>query len=165
MERCAITGKVLVVDDSADIHRAFEDVLQNCYDSSRVNTILDSFLEETEEIEQPCFDVDLVFATQGEEAVDVLRRARKSGAPFDMVFLDMRMPPGMDGVETARCIRAEDEQLPLVFCSAYSEYSQAELLQEFGQRDTDLITKPFLPSAVHEIIERRLGSDRHLGKN
>ena len=52
--------------------------------------------------------------------------------PYALAFLDYRMPPGWNGAETLRRLRQVTPTLPVVLCSAYSDYSWAELLKEFG---------------------------------
>jgi len=66
------------------------------------------------------------------------------GRPYALAFVDVRMPPGMDGVEAARKIWELDPQLQIVLCTAYSDYSWAEIFERLGQRDGLLILKkPF----------------------
>jgi signal transduction histidine kinase len=75
--------------------------------------------------EQPAFSpelgVDLVLNRQGDEAVETVRAAVAEGRPFSLVFLDVRMPPGPDGVTTARQIRALDQDLEIVIVTGYSD--------------------------------------------
>ncbi len=51
----------------------------------------------------------------------------QAGRPWAMVFLDYRMPPGWSGVETLRHLRQVAPTLPVVLCSAYSDW----ILREF----------------------------------
>ena len=83
-------------------------------------------------------------AYQGNEAVEMVRRARESGNPYSMVFMDVRMPPGMDGIETIEDIWKIDPDIGVVICTAYSDYSWNQIVTKLGQNDNLLfIRKPF----------------------
>jgi YesN/AraC family two-component response regulator len=61
-----------------------------------------------------------------------------------MAFVDVRMPPGWDGLETTRRIWELDPNLQVVLCTAYSDYSWGEMFEKLGHRDGLLILKkPF----------------------
>ena len=88
----------------------------------------------------------------------MVQRALQEGAPYAMAFIDVRMPPGWDGIETAARIWAVDPDLQVVICTAYSDYSWGEMIKRLGPTDKLLILKkPFdnieavqLASAVSE---------------
>ena len=65
------------------------------------------------------FELDSAY--QGIEALEKVRAARLAGLPYAMAFIDMRMPPGWDGVETVEHLWREDPRLQIVFCTAYSD--------------------------------------------
>jgi diguanylate cyclase (GGDEF)-like protein/PAS domain S-box-containing protein len=95
------------------------------------------------------FDMDSAF--QGKEALEKLRAALKVGRPYAMAFVDMRMPPGWDGVETVEHLWAEDPRLQVVFCTAYADTSWKEVLNRLDVRDRLLILKkPFDPIEVYQ---------------
>jgi signal transduction histidine kinase len=71
-------------------------------------------------------------AYQGEEGVGLVKAALAQGRPYALAFVDIRMPPGIDGVETAQRLWKEDEDLQVVLCSAYSDYSWEEMTQRLG---------------------------------
>lgn len=74
---------------------------------------------------EPKFDV--VACSQGEEAIKVVEKAVEQGEPFDVVILDVRMPPGIDGVEAGSRIRKFDPDVEIVFVSGYSDIPFEEL--------------------------------------
>jgi CheY-like chemotaxis protein len=76
------------------------------------------------------FELDSAF--QGKEGLDKVRQALAEGRPYALVFLDYRMPPGWNGAETLRHLRQVAPSLPVVLCSAYSDYSWEELVREVG---------------------------------
>jgi DNA-binding response OmpR family regulator len=69
-----------------------------------------------EELEEEGFTVEL--AKNGEEPLDKL-----SAIHPDLITLDIKMP-GMGGIEVLKRIREKDKDLPIILCSAYSDYKQ-----------------------------------------
>jgi two-component system, NtrC family, sensor kinase len=83
-------------------------------------------------------------AYQGEEGISRVKEAVAAGRPYALAFVDIRMPPGIDGVETAQRLWKEDEDLQVVLCSAYSDYSWEEMTRRLGISQRLLILrKPF----------------------
>ncbi len=83
-------------------------------------------------------------AFQGEEALLLARTARQQGRPYALAFVDIRMPPGIDGVETTSRLWKEDPDIQVVICSAYADYSWEEMMQRLGLSQRLLILrKPF----------------------
>src|SRR5207237_79738 len=83
-------------------------------------------------------------AMQGQEGFEKVKEARRSGAPYALAFLDMRMPPGWDGLETLEHMFKEDPEIQVVVCTAYSDYSWEQITQRIGKNDRVLILKkPF----------------------
>jgi CheY-like chemotaxis protein len=75
--------------------------------------------------EEPKFDV--VACSQGQQAIDTAMQAANDGHPFDVVILDVRMPPGIDGVEAGSQIRDFDPNVEIVFVTGFSDIPRAEL--------------------------------------
>lgn len=96
------------------------------------------------------FEVDSAF--QGAEGLEKVRSANLAGLPYAMAFLDMRMPPGWDGLETAERLWQEDPRLQIVFCTAYSDTSWREVLARLEAHDRLLILKkPFDPIEAYQL--------------
>jgi PAS domain S-box-containing protein len=90
----------------------------------------------------PQFDLDSAY--QGQEGFALVKKALEEGRPHAMAFVDVRMPPGWDGVETTRRIWEIDPDLQVVICTAYSDYSWGEMFEKIGNRGGLLILKkPF----------------------
>ncbi|MBS2024022.1 MAG: response regulator, partial [Deltaproteobacteria bacterium] len=95
---------------------------------------------------------ELESAFQGQEALELVRKANREGRPFSVAFVDMRMPPGWNGVETVSRLWDEDPFLQVVICSAYSDYSWSEVTAKLQSTDGLLILKkPFDSIEVTQI--------------
>jgi two-component system NtrC family sensor kinase len=141
--------RVLLVDDMPAIH---EDYLKS------LGSAAASGLDEDEELlfGTPTNTTAVRFepdsAYQGAEAVEKVRAAVQAGHPYAMAFIDMRMPPGMDGVETIERLWQEDPRLQIVLCTAYSDHSWTEVLRRLNVRDRLLILKkPFDAIEVYQL--------------
>jgi two-component system, NtrC family, sensor kinase len=139
----AANRRILVVDDNQAIHQDFRKIL--C--APPASTALDAMEAalfggpETAPVDAG-FEVDSAY--QGEEGIARVKAAVADGRPYALAFVDIRMPPGIDGVETARRLWKEDEDLQIVLCSAYSDYSWEEMTQRLGLSQRLLILrKPF----------------------
>jgi signal transduction histidine kinase len=94
----------------------------------------------------------LDFALQGEQGVDLAAAAIAQGLPFAIAFVDMRMPPGWDGLETIEAIWAEYPDLEVVICTAYSDRSDDEIVERLGVTDQLMfLRKPFDPIEVRQL--------------
>jgi two-component system sensor histidine kinase/response regulator len=136
--------RVLVVDDNPSIHEDFRKILSpataKAADLDATEAAL--FGPSPDAVEQPQFEVDSAY--QGQGGVELAKKALEAGRPYAMAFVDVRMPPGWDGVETTRKIWELDPDLQVVLCTAYSDYSWSEMFEKLGQRDGLLILKkPF----------------------
>src|SRR5205823_618022 len=67
------------------------------------------------------------------------------GAPYAVAFVDVRMPPGWDGIETISRIWKEFPDLQIVICTAYSDYSWDEIAKSVGGNTDKMLVlkKPF----------------------
>jgi len=136
--------RVLVVDDNRSIHEDFRKILCPVRISRRELDATEEALFGPSEatVEQTEFEVDSAF--QGQDAVLLVKEALEAGRPYAMAFVDVRMPPGWDGVETTQKMWELDRSLQVVLCTAYSDYSWGELFSKLGQHDGLLILKkPF----------------------
>ena len=87
---------------------------------------------------------ELHSAFQGQEALAKVRQAVAAGKPYALAFVDVRMPPGWDGIETVTRLWAEDPDLQVVICTAYSDYSWEEMTAKLGlTNNLVLLKKPF----------------------
>jgi len=112
-----LTNRVLVVDDDAMLIGEYLRCLGEDFEPDSATTTLGDlekvlFGEETDERGAIAFEVHS--RNQGEAAVEAVQLATLKGEPFAIVFLDIRMPPGMDGMEAAKQIRDIDENVNIV---------------------------------------------------
>ena len=116
-------GRILVVDDNRAVHEDFRKILcsgkGDGEDLSAAEELL--FGEKSEPGPTPSFTVDSAF--QGEEGLAMARQAAAAGSPYAMAFIDVRMPPGWDGIETSARIWESCPDLQIVIYTAYSDYS------------------------------------------
>lgn len=121
--------KVLVADDDEGILECYLDAFGDEERTNHMKAIdalaAELFDPEAEIEDQAKFQI--VTCSQGEDAVKIAEAAQKLGQPFDVVILDMRMPPGIDGLEAGRKIRHIDPDVAIVFVSGYSDVTFAEL--------------------------------------
>jgi diguanylate cyclase len=143
--------RVLVIDDNAAIHDDFRKVL--C--ASDMETAEAEFraaeaalLGETVGAPaRPTFSLDS--AHQGEEGVEKVRQALREDRPYSLAFVDMRMPPGMDGLETIEALWAVDPCVQVVICSAHADYDWLDVVRRLQHSDRLLVLrKPFEPIEV-----------------
>jgi PAS domain S-box-containing protein len=136
--------RVLVIDDNRAIHDDFRKILSPAIAKAAAldATEMAVFGHPTNVIQQTQFEVDSAY--QGQEGVMLVQKAMEEGRPYAMAFVDIRMPPGWDGVETTQKIWAIDSQVQIVLCTAYSDYSWGEMFEKLGHHDGLLILKkPF----------------------
>ncbi len=141
------SNRVIVIDDNIAIHADIRKIL--CPENTAATAALDAL--ELEVLGSPAgaaakpmqqFHVDS--AHQGREGLALVQEAVAAGRPHAMAFVDVRMPPGWDGVETTLELWKVAPDLQIVICTAYSDYSWDEMLAKIG--DTDrlvILKKPF----------------------
>ena len=136
--------RILIIDDNSSIH---DDVRKILGAPAKEDASLDSeaaelFGVEEEDFAGVEFEIDSAF--QGQEGLAKVQHALDEGRPYAMAFVDVRMPPGWDGIETISRIWKMYPELQVVICTAYSDYSWEEMIRTFGKTDNLVILKkPF----------------------
>src|SRR5690348_7694625 len=134
--------RVLIVDDTAGIHADFRKILSAPQESAISELEAVVFGGTNPICPGPRFVVDSAY--QGQEGLKMAERALAEGLPYAVAFVDVRMPPGWDGIETVSRLWASDPDLQVVICTAYSDYSWGEMSARFGPNHNLLILKkPF----------------------
>jgi CheY-like chemotaxis protein len=149
--------RILIVDDNKDIHKDFEKILR-----PRVN----ANVSEIDSLEKELFndsdtskpsehievEYDLDFASHGDQAIEMCKTACEIGQSYAMAFMDVRMPPGTDGIEAIQQIWKNDPHVIMVVCTAFSDYSWEDMLDKLGHTDKVLfLRKPFDTVAVKQM--------------
>ncbi len=146
--------RVLLIDDNPGIHEDFRKILgateaQSSVDDARAAFFGDAAPATTKPRKH---EFDLTSALQGREGYEAVQTAREAAAPFALAFVDVRMPPGWDGIETVQKIWEVDSEIQIVICTAFSDYSYEEIVERLGQTDRLLILKkPFDPIEVCQL--------------
>ena len=144
--------RILIVDDNEAIHDDFRVILaKKMTDTSALDQAEAAILGTTfNRITQEFFDVESAF--QGQEGLQKIQQAIKDGRPYAMAFVDVRMPPGWDGIETIQRIWKEYPDLQVVICTAYSDYEWHEIVKRLGRTEKLLILKkPFEKEEVYQL--------------
>jgi two-component system sensor histidine kinase/response regulator len=136
--------RILVIDDNRSIHDDFRKILvkasQLPNDLSEDEAAL--FGDEEQIFAWPKFEIDSAY--QGQEGLSLIEKSLLEGRPYALAFVDVRMPPGWDGIETTCKIWEKYPDLQVVICTAYSDYSWEEMLRTLGYSDRMVILKkPF----------------------
>lgn len=137
--------RILIIDDNPAIHEDFRKILKPAGATLAAELDHDEatlFGEKPASVHSTTFQIDSAF--QGQEGLEMVRAAESAGKPYSVAFVDIRMPPGWDGIETITRIWKEFPNLQIVICTAYSDYSWDEITQAIGNTDHVLVLKkPF----------------------
>ena len=121
--------RVLIADDDEHILKCYREAFSVAPATGLMKALdlLDAELFDADagNSEEPVFDV--VACSQGDDAVSLATEASNDGHPFDVVILDVRMPPGIDGVEAGSAIRELDSDVEIIFVSGFSDVPRDEL--------------------------------------
>jgi diguanylate cyclase len=151
-EAVAIANRrIIVIDDNPAIHEDFRKILGPGFGDAGDLEADEQALFGTPVAgpARPGFDVDS--ALQGREGVDRVREALRTGRPYAMAIVDMKMPPGWDGLMTIEQLWKVDPDVQVVICSAHADYDWAELVARLGHADKLLVVKkPFEPIEVFQ---------------
>lgn len=159
----ATKHRILVIDDNPAIHEDFCKILSRAapeIDGLNGEEALLFGASNVKPDDQPtCFEIDC--ALQGQQGFELLRQSLLDQRPYALAFVDVRMPPGWDGIETVTRLWDLYPDLQVVICTAYSDYSWNDITQRFGHSDSMLILKkPFDALAVlqmaHAMIKKWL---------
>jgi len=134
--------RILIVDDTPSIHEDFRKILGPETEDEQSLAGTEAALFGTPQNDRQTFQLDSAF--QGQEALELVKRALDEGHPYALVFTDMRMPPGWDGLETIEQLWKADPHLQIALCTAYSDYTWEAMAErlEFGDQML-VLKKPF----------------------
>lgn len=134
--------RILIIDDTPAIHDDFRKILApRAQDEVELQQLEQTLFGDAQ---APHLTFQLDSAYQGQDALDLVKRALAAGSPYALAFIDMRMPPGWDGLETIEQLWRVDPNLQIALCTAYSDYSWEAMAERLAFGDQLLILKkPF----------------------
>lgn len=149
-------SRILIIDDNRAIHEDFRKILgPKPRMASDLAAIEDVLFGDGPSEAPPEDPFDITSAFQGQDGFELVKRAASDGSPFALAFVDVRMPPGWDGVQTVLSIWQVAPNLPVVICTAFSDYSTEEITAKLGTDDRLVILrKPFHPPDVQRLASR-----------
>ena len=124
-----MTHRILVIDDNPSIHKDFQTILLEEEESETLNSLRDEVFGNKSNNHGAKNIYELDFASQGQEGCEKIKQACSESHPYELAFVDMRMPPGWDGLKTIEHIWQIDPNVQVVICTAYSDYSWGEITE------------------------------------
>src|SRR5687767_12741362 len=142
------TRKILIIDDNRDIHGDFRKIFRGVQTEASEFDHLESALFGVDATpttsRSPLMGATLTSAYQGEEGAAMAIEAAKIGEPFLLAFVDVRMPPGIDGIQTIKRIWEHVPGMPCVICTAFSDYNWEDISTHLGgSGNLYILKKPF----------------------
>jgi two-component system, cell cycle sensor histidine kinase and response regulator CckA len=142
-------GRILIVDDNRSIHEDFRKILCGG-NGAELEEMESALFSAPAASRRPEYEIDSAY--QGQEGLALVKKAREEGRPYAVAFVDVRMPPGWDGVETTSKIWQVCPDIQIVLCTAYSDYSWDEMIAKLSPSDRLVILKkPFDPVEVLQL--------------
>ncbi|HYC73127.1 MAG TPA: response regulator [Opitutaceae bacterium] len=155
--------RILVVDDNRAIHQDFRKILVGEETAGAAASMEAALFGAPVEVRRDVrYELDSAY--QGQEALEMARKARAEGRPYAMAFMDVRMPPGWDGIETTAKIWEVDPEIQIVICTAYSDYSWDQMTNRLGHPDRLVILKKPFDNVEALQLATALTEKWHLGR-
>ena len=140
-----MSQRILVIDDNPAIHADIRKILLKSNAADQSMEAAEELLFGDQAVEPDVtqeFEIDSAY--QGQDGLEKVKAALAEGRPYALAFVDVRMPPGWDGIETISRIWEIYSELQVVVCTAYSDYSWEEMTRKVKKSDSVLILKkPF----------------------
>ena len=147
---------VLVIDDEQKIL----DLYQFIFEGEDEN-VLEQFLAVVGDKKvKPEREFAVTQAIQGELGIEEAQNALAQGRPYLVAFIDIRIPNGMNGIETAKALRQLDPRITIVIVTAYSDFTEEEIIQEL-EYGVLFMNKPFSHEETIEIARREIERWKH----
>ncbi len=138
--------RILIVDDNRNIHDDFCKILAPPVRASDLDDAAAELFGDAPSVDTNSLrkKFELSSAFQGKEALDLVSESLEEQRPFAVAFVDMRMPPGWDGLETIQALWEVEKELHTIICTAHSDHSWLDIVKRLGASDRLLvIKKPF----------------------
>lgn len=146
--------RIIIIDDNPAIHQDFIKVLTSCQKPQQTSDGFDTTPTPGIHLERhfllPAFQFDT--AITGKEGLEKIKLALEHGTTYALAFVDIKIPPGLDSIETIQRIWEIDKDIQVVMCTSYSDHMLEEAIQKLGERDNFLIlNRPFDDIAVRQL--------------
>ena len=141
--------RILIIDDNPSIHADFKKILGADCTASGLDAAEADLFGQTKPLGHRGFEITT--ALQGKEGLDAVRQSVETGRRFALAFVDVRMPPGWDGIETTAHLWEADPDLQIVICTAYSDYTWDDIVVRLKAPDQLVILKK--PFDVAEVLQ------------
>ena len=146
--------RVLIVDDQESIYIDFQEMLGVKERGRRSDELSDYFLSAGRDNKRinvvPSYE--LSYAASGDEAYEMIKLAKESNCPYAVAYIDIRMPPGIDGIETIRRVRKFEKNLEIVIMTAYSDKPMSDIVNNMELLHKLLyIRKPVAHEEIQQI--------------
>ncbi|MFH1749254.1 MAG: ATP-binding protein [Planctomycetota bacterium] len=136
--------RILVIDDNRTIHDDVRKILRTEQATAADLNLAEAALFGDAAVSARADSFEIDSAYQGQEGLEMVRQALQAERPYAVAFVDVRMPPGWDGITTIGRLWQEDPNLEVVICTAYSDYTWEEMAKTLGETDHLLVLKkPF----------------------
>jgi len=162
------TWRVLTIDDNVSIHQDYKKVLLPEASDDALADVESALFGDappkTTATQSNIFRFEIDSAFQGEEGFNLVKKSIAQEREYSVALVDIRMPPGWDGIETVKRIWEVNPELPIVLCTAYSDYGWEQITAELPLTDQLLILKkPFEPLELRQIVAAQV-SRWHLNR-
>jgi two-component system, sensor histidine kinase and response regulator len=146
--------QVLVADDDPAVREAYRTIFARREDGELTAASEDLFGDDAAVSAEQCCVSVISIVDQGEAAIALAGERLREGRPFAVAFVDMRMPPGIDGATTIERLWRLDPDLQVVLATAYSDTPWQQLRRRLGCSDRLVILrKPFEPVEAQQLVE------------
>lgn len=149
--------RILITDDNSAIHEDIESILgQNQIGNQELDDLSSELFGNGENDSKsdmnPIVSYTIEHAYSGEEAIKKVAAANAENNPYALLFMDVRMPPGMDGIVAVQKIWEKYPNTEIIICSAYSDYSWDNIIKIYGKTDKLMfLQKPFNRIAIQQM--------------
>lgn len=144
MNNLAKNRRILIVDDNEAIHADIRSILAPPKENAELDSLTAALFDNAAPTNTVAIKYEIDSAFQGQDGFEQIKKANDAGNPFALAIVDVRMPPGWDGIQTIQEMKRIDPLLQVAICTAYSDYSWQTILDKFGINDWLLILKkPF----------------------
>ncbi|MBW2370286.1 MAG: PAS domain S-box protein [Deltaproteobacteria bacterium] len=145
--------RILVADDDQKYLDLYSQVLSPDSPFGQIDRGVGSqppFGQDTDDASRPIFEITR--CNQGDDTVNSVKKSLVENRPYAVAFLDIRMPPGPDGIWAAKQIRALDPHIEIVIVTGYSDYPYQDIRHIPPTRKLIYIQKPFHLNEIYHFV-------------